>query len=107
MRFIYAIATIYGIELICNIIISIKNYRQNKHSFPVRCAFYGFIAFFCCDLCVALRFLSLGGILPDAFLPLTSFLVWVFYYPSQVLIANSSTLEPTKKQRFAKKKNLR
>lgn len=104
---IVAVATVYGLELICNIVMSIKNYRNDKKNFRARCAFYGFICFFCCDLCVALRFLSLNGVLAEAIIPLTSFLVWVFYYPSQVLIANSSTIEPTKHRKFAKNKHIR
>ena len=101
---IYAIATVYGIELICNLIMSAKNWRNNSKHFRTRCAFYGFIAFFCCDFCVALRFLAFDGTLPPEFIPITSFLVWVFYYPSQVLIANSSTQEPSKRAKIAKSK---
>ena len=104
---IIAIATIYGLELICNLVMSIKNYRADRKSFRARCAFYGFTCFICCDMCVALRFLTLNNIIPAIALPLTSFLVWVFYYPSQVLIANSSNLEPTKRTKFAKNKRIR
>ncbi len=100
MKPIYAIATVYGIELICNIWMSISNYRKNKTHYQTRCACYGFIAFFCCDLCVALRFMALDGVLPLALIPVTSFLVWVFYYPSQVLIANSSLLKIAKSKRI-------
>ena len=103
---IVAVATIYGLELICNIVMSVKNYRTDRKNFRARCAFYGFICFFCCDLCVALRFLAINNIIPTVALPLTSFLVWVFYYPSQVLIANSSTLEPKKSPKFAKTKRI-
>lgn len=103
---IVAVATIYGLELICNIVMSVKNYRTDRKNFRARCAFYGFICFFCCDLCVALRFLAINNIIPTVALPLTSFLVWVFYYPSQVLIANSSTLKPKKSPKFAKTKRI-
>ena len=88
---IYAIATMYGLLLICNLITAAKNNHDNNRRFQTRCAFYGFIAFICCDFCVAARFLILNGILPAFFLPILSYLVWFFYYPSQVLIANSST----------------
>ena len=103
---IYAIATVYGLQLICNIIMSIKLWRSNSKHFRTRCAFYGFIAFFCCDLCVALRFMALDGALPITIIPTVSFLVWVFYYPSQVLIANSSTMEPSSRRKIAKNKRI-
>ncbi len=99
---LYTIAIFYGVELICNVLIAIRNYRKNKTSFPVRCAYYGFLAFLGCDFCVALRHLMLDGLVPAKFLPLVAFLVWVFYYPSQVLIANSSNLQPKKRAKIAK-----
>ena len=66
----------------------------------------GFIAFLCCDICVALRFLALDGALPATIIPTVAFLVWVFYYPSQVLIANSSTQEPSERRKIAKTKRI-
>lgn len=103
---IYAIATVYGIQLICNLVMSVSLWRENSKHFRRRCALYGFIAFLCCDICVALRFLALDGALPAAMIPTVAFLVWVFYYPSQVLIANSSTLEPSSKRKIAKTKRI-
>ncbi len=103
---IYAIATVYGIELICNLVMSIKNYRANRKDYRARCAFYGFAAFICCDICVATRFLALNGAIPNNFTPIIALLVWVFYYPSQVLIANSSNYAPTKRRKFAKNKSI-
>ena len=103
---IYAVATVYGIQLICNVVMSVKLWRANSKHFRTRCAFYGFIAFLCCDICVALRFLALDGALPAAIIPTVAFLVWVFYYPSQVLIANSSTREPSERRKIAKTKRI-
>ena len=103
---IYAVATVYGIQLICNVVMSVKLWRANSKHFRTRCAFYGFIAFLCCDICVALRFLALDGALPAAIIPTVAFLVWVFYYPSQVLIANSSTQEPSERRKIAKTKRI-
>ena len=94
---IYAIACIYGLILVSNLYFATNHFLRRKADFKARCAFYGFIAFFCCDFCVAMRFLSLDGQLPTSVLPIASFLVWIFYYPSQVLIANSSTMPPTPK----------
>ena len=56
------------------------------------CAFYGFVLFACCDLNVAISFLSTQGIIPLwAYVP-ANFFAWFFYYPSQVLISNSSVI---------------
>lgn len=105
---IYAVATVYGLQLICNLVMSIKNWRANSKHFRTRCAFYGFVAFLCCDICVALRFMALDGALPGELIPTVSFLVWVFYYPSQVLISNSSTMEPsTSRRKIAKSARIR
>ena len=93
---IYAIASIYALILSCNLCLATGRYRRHKTDFKARCAFYGFIAFICCDLCVATRFLALDGRLTLAVLPVVNFLVWLFYYPSQVLIANSSTMSPAR-----------
>jgi hypothetical protein len=103
----YAIATVYAIELISNVTVSAQRYSSEQKSFRARCGFYGFVAFLCCDICVALRFLAMQGSLPDDIIPLVSYLVWVFYYPSQVLIANSSIMEPSGRRRFAKNKGIR
>ena len=103
---IYAVATVYGIQLICNVVMSVKLWHANSKHFRTRCAFYGFVAFLCCDICVALRFLALDGALPAAIIPTVAFLVWVFYYPSQVLIANSSTQEPSGRRKIAKTKRI-
>lgn len=89
---IYAIGSIYAIILCSNLFLSYTRYREYRNDFRARCAFYGFIAFICCDCCVALRFFALDGFLPIRILPTVNFLVWTFYYPSQVLIANSSTM---------------
>ena len=92
---LYAICTVYALELVCNLVLSYRRYAKHPKDFKARCCFYGFMAFIACDFCVALRHLSLDSLLPVEILPLVAFLVWVFYYPSQVLIANSSTQKPS------------
>ena len=104
MEPIFAIGTIYGLMLFSNLAAAFRRYRTNPKILRARCGFYGFIAFVCCDLCVGLRFIMLHGIISARFLPLVAFLVWVFYYPSQVLIANSSLKDPSHK--LAKKSPL-
>lgn len=104
---IYAIAAVYAILLISNVIMSIQNYRKHEKQFRTRCTCYGFIAFICCDICVALRFLALNGSAPTSILAIAAYLVWFFYLPSQILIANSSTFEPKKHSKIAKTKSIR
>ena len=100
---IYAIASVYGLVLFSNLYFATNRFLSHKNDFRSRCAFYGFVAFVCCDFCVATRFLALDGYLTLNVLPIVNFLIWIFYYPSQVLIANSSTMHPS--ERLAK--NLR
>ena len=88
---LYSLAALYGSLLFTNLGLSIRRYRTHNKDFRARCAMYGFIAFVGCDLCVGIRHLMLDGIIPAQFLPLVAFMVWIFYYPSQVLLANSST----------------
>ena len=95
---LYTLAVLYGMLLLSNVIMSFRNYREHKDDFRARCAWYGFATFLCCDICVGLRHLMLDGIVPATFLPLVAFLVWVFYYPSQVLLANSSNKVELKKK---------
>lgn len=94
---IYAISSIYAIILTSNLYLATHRFRHRKTDFKARCAFYGFIAFICCDICVATRFLALDGYITTSVIPIVGFLVWLFYYPSQVLIANSSTMAPSPK----------
>jgi hypothetical protein len=101
---LYSLAALYGLLLVSNVTMSIRNFRTHRKDFRARCACYGFLAFICCDICVGVRHLMLDGLMPDTFLPLIAYLVWVFYYPSQVLLANSSNIiEPTIKSPKAKK----
>lgn len=102
---IYAITMIYAFLLCSNLYISRRNYRKHNYDFKARCAFYAFVCFICCDTCVALRHLMLDGIMSTQLLPLVAFLVWVFYYPSQVLMANSSTRPESKRERKIAKKS--
>lgn len=94
---IYSIAAVYALMLLSNVFVAVGRYREHPKDFRARCGMYGFIAFACCDTCVALRFLMLNDSIDGHALPLVAFLVWVFYYPSQVLIANSSLKSPSHK----------
>ncbi len=98
-QIIYPLAILYGILLIGNYFMSWQRYKAERTNFKNRCARYGFLAFICCDICVALRFIMLTGTLKPVLLPLIGYLVWFFYYPSQVLLANSSTHNQSHKTR--------
>ena len=70
-------------------------------------AFSGFILFLCCDICVALSYLSHENMLPVWMYGLMNYLDWAFYYPAQVLISNSSAITDQPRRRkphFFKKK---
>ncbi|MBR1939414.1 hypothetical protein IJ847_01630 [Candidatus Saccharibacteria bacterium] len=103
---LYVIGTIYAIEIMLNLALSAKRYSKHRNLLRVRCGLYGFLAFIACDTCVGLRHLALDGVLPPQIIPITSFLVWFFYFPSQVLLANSSTIEP-KERKVARKSSVR
>jgi len=92
---IYAITVVYALMLVTNLVLSINRFLKNKSDVHARYGMYGFIAFIACDICVGLRHLILDGALPTTALPLIAYLVWVFYYPSQIFIANSSNKSQT------------
>ncbi|MBQ3309725.1 hypothetical protein IJG78_03550 [Candidatus Saccharibacteria bacterium] len=88
---IYAIAAVYGTTLITNVILSIRWHHRAKSVASI-CAMAGFILFLCCDTCVGLSYLAgTAEVLPFFIHRLANYFAWVFYYPSQVLISNSST----------------
>ena len=90
----YALGAIYGYGLLSNLYLAGRWYFARR-SIPSTCAFYGFILFVCCDLCVAISYLSGTGALPAFLQIFANYFAWVFYYPSQVLISNSSELADT------------
>ena len=100
---IYSLAALYGGLLISNIAMSASRFREDRQNICARCAFYGFIAFLGCDLCVGLRYVMLDGDMPADILPIVAILVWAFYYPSQVLLANSSLHKESVKGRTVAK----
>lgn len=100
---IYSLAALYGGLLISNIAMSTSRFREDRQNICARCAFYGFIAFLGCDLCVGLRYVMLDGAMPADILPIIAILVWAFYYPSQVLLANSSLHKESVKGRTVAK----
>lgn len=93
---IYLLGTIYAFFLVSNLILSYSWYKKSPKNGSAISAFYGFSLFMCCDLCVAGSFFSTIRVFPLFIKRLFDFFAWAFYYPSQVLISNSSKKKPKK-----------
>ncbi len=79
------LAVIYFVELLLN---TVDAAFTAEHGFRFAVMAAGFLLFICCDVTVGLRALAEDGTLsmtPDRF-ALNTYLTWVFYLPSQVLI---------------------
>ena len=89
---IILMGAIYAFFLISNLVLAFSWYKsaRGQKKNPAFCALAGFIFFACCDLCVTGSFFSGLHAMPFFFKRLFDFFAWVFYYPSQVLISNSS-----------------
>ncbi|MBR3323313.1 hypothetical protein IKG16_00270 [Candidatus Saccharibacteria bacterium] len=85
----YPLAGVYLCTLIYNVIESII-WNKSEKSTPALCALIGFSLFLCCDINVGISYFSSIGDLPISFFAPANYLAWAFYYPSQVLISNSS-----------------
>lgn len=96
---LYPLAAIYASTLIANVYIAFHWY-QDKKTIASASAVYGFALFLCCDTCVAISYLATTHVLSAVFINLANYFAWTFYYPSQVLISNSS------KENRAKNKKL-
>jgi hypothetical protein len=96
----YVLAFIYMLSLSANIILTHRWWKhvQNKKKpndteiVASTSAMFGFILFAACDTNVALSYLSVTGVLPIFVARYANFFAWFFYYPSQVLISNSSAI---------------
>lgn len=84
------IAGFYLIMLLANLYLAQKWQQSTPNNLPAHAAFFGFLLFLCCDLCTGLSFFSLTGALPLSFYRPANFFAWFFYYPSQILVSNSS-----------------
>ena len=91
---IVLMGAVYAFFLITNLILAREWYKtaRGEKKNPAFCAWMGFILFACCDLCVAGSFFSGIHTLPFVFKRFFDFFAWVFYYPSQVLLSNSSRI---------------
>ena len=90
----FVIGTTYAMLLCANFYVS---YSWNKatHSTSARHAVIGFSLFVLCDICVATSYFTRIGTIPISIHPYADYLAWIFYYPSQILLANSSKIQKT------------
>lgn len=95
----YVLAIIYGSSLIGNIILTWRWWRKalkfkkensDREIVASTCAFFGFILFILCDINVGISYLATTGVIFFEIARFANFFAWFFYYPSQVLISNSS-----------------
>ncbi|MBR2989765.1 hypothetical protein IKF40_02445 [Candidatus Saccharibacteria bacterium] len=93
----YAAAGIYAYGIFSNVFFA-ASWFFSRRSVQSACAAVGFLLFILCDFCVAGSYLSATAVLPLAVKPFMDYFAWIFYYPSQVLIANSSELAATSKK---------
>lgn len=90
---IYVICTFYAITLLLNLLISRQRYKLHPQSLYAFCGFWGFILFACCDLCTGISYFSLIELFPAFLYMPANVIAWVFYYPSQVLLSHSTTVQ--------------
>jgi len=87
---IYVICAFYLQALIMNIIVSWRWYRHHHDEPRSLFSLVGFILFLLCDICVGMSYLSLTDTFVTALYMPANFFAWFFYYPSQILVSNSS-----------------
>lgn len=93
----FTLGFIYATFLSANLALSARLFFRTQKSKSVlhtssAYALYGFILFACCDSCVAVSYLSYTHVLPFLFYAPANYFAWIFYYPSQLLVSNSSLL---------------
>lgn len=89
LEIMYPLAATYLVTLMFNVFLSYR-WNRSAHTTPSLCAIVGFVLFFCCDFNVGISYFSAIGVFPITLLAPANYLAWAFYYPSQVLISNSS-----------------
>ena len=90
---IYAAAFLYAINIFSNLHLSYKWHKKEPGNINASCCFWGLCLFILCDICCAITFLGETSVIPGAVAAVAGFMVFVFYYPSQILVSNSSTLQ--------------
>lgn len=87
---IFMLGSLYACVLLHNLLAAKKFYDDTNYAILSARIFWGFALFVACDVCVALGYLTgenaIASILPATFF---SSMTYVFYLPSQVLLALS------------------
>ena len=96
---LYVICGFYIVAIVTNTYISWRWWRRQLENLHAGSAFFGFALFLCCDICTGISYLSLINIFPGFLYSIANFFAWFFYYPSQVLVSNSSRLDAHIKQK--------
>lgn len=90
---------LYAVMLAANIVACATQHRRNPHNLRIAIALAGFITFACCDFCTGISYLALISAIPHFLYAPANFIVWLFYYPSQVLLSNTGQPRPQQKSR--------
>lgn len=84
----FVLAMAYGVLIFTNIYEAWRWMRLDRNM-VARCAFFGFILFFLCDLMVGISYITTTATLPHTVTIVTSYFAWLLYLPAQVLITLS------------------
>lgn len=90
VEIIYVICGFYLATILMNVYFSYQWYLQDQKNPRAFMSLLGFVLFLCCDTCTAISYLSLNNMLSALFYAPANYLAWLFYYPSQILISNST-----------------
>lgn len=97
LQAIYVICVFYVTALVTNILISWRWHCYAQTNPHALFALAGFLLFLCCDACTGVSYLAFNQAAPAILYVPANFFAWFFYYPSQILISNSSkyaTIKP-------------
>lgn len=91
---LYGVAFIYANTLFLNLILAHRWIKREspKYRRAALCNFFGFALFICCDLTVMISYFARIHILPEFLFAPANFICWLFYFPSQILLTNSSMM---------------
>ena len=91
---LYGAVFIYANTLILNLILAHCWIKREAPEFrrAALCNFLGFTLFICCDLTVVISYLARINLLPSFLFTPANFVCWLFYFPSQILLTNSSLM---------------
>lgn len=91
---LYSAVFIYANTLILNLILAHYWIKREVPEFrrAALCNFLGFTLFICCDLTVVISYFARINLLPSFLFAPANFVCWLFYFPSQILLTNSSLM---------------